>query len=175
MTEEYEADQEDPELEGSADELATGSGSDDDQGLAPHLGEQLGGDDMGVDEALQAWREGGHATDALDDSDEIQAVQLPQLDPGTPLTTGERQVKRLRNVVVRVSVELGRRKMTVRAISDLKLQDVIELDKLAGESFEIRVNGRQFAMGEVVVVTDQMAVRITTLVDPIDQDDARSE
>ena len=53
--------------------------------------------------------------------------------------------------------------MTVKELSQLKEQDVIELDKLAGEAFEVRVNGRVFALGEVVVVTDLMAIRITSL------------
>jgi flagellar motor switch protein FliN/FliY len=60
-------------------------------------------------------------------------------------------------------VELGRKEMTVSELTELKEQEVIELDKLAGEPFDVRVNGRLFATGEVVVVTDLMAVRITSL------------
>ena len=47
----------------------------------------------------------------------------------------------------------------------LKENDVIDLDKLAGEPFDILINKRQFAEGEIVVVTDTMAVRITRLLD----------
>ena len=84
MTEAHDADQDDLELEADADEPDSGPGLGAEPERASHLDEQLGDDDLGVDEALQAWREGGHATDALDESDEIQAVQLPQLDPGAP-------------------------------------------------------------------------------------------
>jgi len=69
----------------------------------------------------------------------------------------------MNNVQVLVTVELGRKSVTVRELHQIKDQDVIELDKLAGEAFDIRVNGREFASGEVVVVTDMMAVRITSL------------
>ena len=119
-------------------------------------------DISGVEEALQAWSEGGHALDEIDDSDEIKAIQFPQLDTTVVPRTIEKP-NRLSNVIVDISVELGTKEMTVRELTDLKEQDVIELDKLAGEPFNIRVNGRRFAEGEVVVVTDLMAVRITRL------------
>ena len=47
----------------------------------------------------------------------------------------------------------------------LQAFDVIEVDKLAGEAFDVLVNRRRFAEGEVVVVTDLMAVRLTRLHD----------
>ena len=65
--------------------------------------------------------------------------------------------------------------MTVSKLSDLKEQDVIELEKLAGEPFDVRVNGRLFATGEVVVVTDLMAVRITSLYQNPDTQNAERE
>ena len=72
---------------------------------------------------------------------------------------------RLDNVVVCITCELGRKEMSLKDIRQLQEQDVLELDKLAGEAFELRLNGRLFALGEVVVVTDLMAVRVTDMVD----------
>jgi flagellar motor switch protein FliN len=71
----------------------------------------------------------------------------------------------LENVFVDITVELGRRDLTIDDIRDLKEQDVVDFDKLAGEAFDILINGRVFAEGEIVVVTDLMAVRITRLID----------
>jgi flagellar motor switch protein FliN len=71
----------------------------------------------------------------------------------------------LDNVMVDLCCELGRKHTTLAEVRSLREQDVMELDKLAGESFEIRTNGRLFAWGEVVVVTDMIAVRITSLAD----------
>ncbi|MFA6110905.1 MAG: FliM/FliN family flagellar motor switch protein [Candidatus Latescibacterota bacterium] len=118
-------------------------------------------DNGGVAEALRAWEEGGHAA-VQPDEGEISLVQFPQLEAGVPKV--KPRLSRLNNVAVTISVELGRKEMTVRELTQLKEQDVIELEKLAGESFEIRVNGRTFALGEVVVVTDLVAVRITSLI-----------
>ena len=72
---------------------------------------------------------------------------------------------RLDNVDVCISCEVGHKEISLKDIRRLKAQDVIELDKLAGEAFEIRLNGRLFAFGEVVVVTDMMAVRVTSMAD----------
>lgn len=71
----------------------------------------------------------------------------------------------LENVFVDITVELGRKDLTIDDIRDLKEQDVVDFDKLAGEAFDILINGRAFAEGEIVVVTDLMAVRITRLID----------
>ncbi len=123
--------------------------------------ETASGEDSGVEEALQAWTEGGHALDEFDDDDAIASVRFPQLEPA--VARRQERPDLLNNVWVDVAVELGRKDMKVSQIANLKEQDVIELDKLAGEAFEIRINGRLFAQGEVVVVSDLMAVRITSL------------
>lgn len=143
-----------------ADEDYTGGGGVS-LGSAGHLDDQLG-EDSGVEEALQAWEEGGHALEEFDGDDQIASVRFPQLEPAVPKVRTQPNI--LNNVWVAVSVELGRKDMTVLELSNLKGQDVIELDKLAGEAFEVRVNGRLFAAGEVVVVSDMMAVRLTSLI-----------
>ena len=77
----------------------------------------------------------------------------------------------LGNVAAEVVVELGRKEMTLGQVRRLQAFDVIEVDKLAGEAFDVLVNRRRFAEGEVVVVTDLMAVRITRLHDfPVDRE-----
>ncbi len=70
----------------------------------------------------------------------------------------------LGKVQLDVSCELGRKELTLSEVRKLKEQDVIEFDILAGEAFEIRLNDHPFAMGEVVVVTDIMAVRVTSMI-----------
>ena len=81
----------------------------------------------------------------------------------------------LNNVWVDVVVELGRKDMMVSDVANLKEQELIEIDKLAGEAFEVRVNGRIYALGEVVVVSDLMAVRITSLVTNPDTEKPRKK
>ena len=42
---------------------------------------------------------------------------------------------------------------------------VIELDKLAGEPLDVRVNGRLLARGEVVVINGKYGLRLVDIVD----------
>jgi flagellar motor switch protein FliN/FliY len=70
------------------------------------------------------------------------------------------------DVVLNVSVELGRTHMTVRQVLDLDQDSVIELDRLAGEVVDVFVNDHLIARGEVVVVDDKFGVRISELISP---------
>ena len=70
------------------------------------------------------------------------------------------------DVVLNVSVELGRARMTVRQILELDQDSVIELDRLAGEVVDVFVNEHLIARGEVVVVDDKFGVRISELISP---------
>jgi flagellar motor switch protein FliN/FliY len=72
----------------------------------------------------------------------------------------------LMDVPLQISVELGRSQMTLRQTLELVQGSVIELDRLAGDPVDIFVNERLLAKGEVVVVDDKFAVRITELIDP---------
>ena len=122
------------------------------------------GEDSGVAEALRAWQAGGRSVEGDAEGDEILPVQFAQLEAPAPRKARPR-LSRINNVYVDITVELGRKDMSVRELMSLKEQEVIDLDKLAGEPFDILINGRRFAEGEIVVVTDLMAVRITRLID----------
>lgn len=102
--------------------------------------------------------------EAAQGGEEILPVQFGQLEE-PPATKARRRHRRLNNVSVEIIVELGRTQRSVRELTNLKENDIIDLEKLAGEPFDILINRRQFAEGEIVVVTDQMAVRITKLID----------
>ena len=75
-------------------------------------------------------------------------------------------LQHLGDMNVTVMVELGRKKMKLGEMRDLKKHDVIDFDKLAGEAFDVRINDVLFAEGEIAVVTDIMACRLTRLVEP---------
>lgn len=72
----------------------------------------------------------------------------------------------LLDVPLKISVELGRSQMTLRQTLELVQGSVVELDRLAGDPVDVFVNDRIFARGEVVVVDDKFAVRITELIGP---------
>lgn len=62
---------------------------------------------------------------------------------------------------VEVTVELGRRKMTIGEFLELGPGAVLELRKLVGDPLEIRVNQRLVARGEAVAVGEMYGIRIT--------------
>lgn len=69
------------------------------------------------------------------------------------------------DVPVEVVVELGRRRMKVSEILGLTEGSVVKLEKVVGEPVDVLVNGRPVAKGEVVVVNDRFAVRLTEVVE----------
>jgi flagellar motor switch protein FliN/FliY len=73
-----------------------------------------------------------------------------------------------------ISIELGRTSMLIRDIVKMAPGSIVELDKLSGEPVDLLVNSRLFARGEVVVVDENFAVRITELVTPADHHRMRS-
>ncbi len=75
----------------------------------------------------------------------------------------------LLDVPMRVTVELGRTKMTIKEILGLGEGSIIELDKLAGEPVDILVNDKLIAQGEVVVIDENFAVRVTKIVTPMER------
>ncbi|MGI4894702.1 MAG: flagellar motor switch protein FliN [Janthinobacterium lividum] len=72
----------------------------------------------------------------------------------------------LRDVQMDVTVELGRTSMTVQDLLALTPGSVVELDRAAGSPADILVNGQLIARGEVVVVDEDYAIRITEIVTP---------
>jgi flagellar motor switch protein FliN/FliY len=77
-----------------------------------------------------------------------------------------RRMRLLRDVEMGVSVELGRTRMTVRDLLALAPGTIVELDKAAGSPVDVLVNGTLMARGEVVVIDEEFAVRISEIVTP---------
>jgi flagellar motor switch protein FliN/FliY len=71
----------------------------------------------------------------------------------------------LGNVAVEGVAELARTTMKLAEVRRLRKGDIIELDKLAGEAFTLRLNDRPFAEGEIVVVADAMGLRLTRMIE----------
>jgi flagellar motor switch protein FliN/FliY len=81
-----------------------------------------------------------------------------------PTSSGANGIELLQDVVMELSAELGRTTMTVRDLLNLQPGAVVELDRLAGSPADLLVNGRLVARGEVVVVDEDYALKITELV-----------
>jgi flagellar motor switch protein FliN len=70
------------------------------------------------------------------------------------------------DIPVRLTVELGRTKISIRNLLQLAHGSVVELDGLAGEPMDVLINGTLIAQGEVVVVNDKFGIRLTDIVTP---------
>ena len=70
------------------------------------------------------------------------------------------------DIPVRLTVELGRTRISIRNLLQLAHGSVVELDGLAGEPMDVLINGTLIAQGEVVVVNDKFGIRLTDIITP---------
>ncbi|GAB2518131.1 flagellar motor switch protein FliN [Paramicrobacterium agarici] len=89
------------------------------------------------------------------------AVQITRT--GTTAPSG--RLRRIAGVEMDLTVEIGRARMPVRDVLDLEPGRIVELDRSAGAPADIKLNGRLIAHGEVVVVDQDYAVRITRILE----------
>jgi flagellar motor switch protein FliN/FliY len=73
------------------------------------------------------------------------------------------------DIPLQVTVELGRKRLLVHDLLQLSQGSVIELTKQIGEPFEVLVNQKLIARGEVVVINDKFGVRITDIISPLER------
>ncbi|ABE59315.1 MULTISPECIES: flagellar motor switch protein FliN [Chromohalobacter] len=108
------------------------------------------------------------ASDPAPDKSQAQNADhevFKPLDEGASSTT-PRDLDLIMDIPVKLSVELGRTKITIKQLLELAQGSVIELDGLAGEPMDILINGYLIAQGEVVVVDDKYGIRITEIITP---------
>ena len=96
----------------------------------------------------------------------IQNAQLHQFDAmdfGIPADQKD-NLKLLMGVPLEISVEIGTAKRKVKDILEFTQGTIIELERQAGAPVDVVVNGNLIARGDVVVIDDNFAVRITEIV-----------
>ncbi len=67
----------------------------------------------------------------------------------------------LLDVSMPVVVEIGRTTMTLQEVLQIGPGSVVQLERAIGEPVDLYVGDRRLAQGEIVVVDDQLGVRIT--------------
>jgi flagellar motor switch protein FliN/FliY len=98
----------------------------------------------------------------------IEYEQFEHSDDGSapsPDAASEVDLSRLSDIPMELSVEIGRTHMTVGETLDLRVGSVVTLERLAGETADLLVNGSAIARGEVVVIDEQYGLRITEILD----------
>ena len=92
-------------------------------------------------------------------------TDAPQADPNWPRDV-EARLNRLQKASMDIKVVLGRTRLSLAELNALEDGSVVETNTLSGMPIDILVNNTLFARGEIVVVGDNMAVRVTDLVKP---------
>ena len=75
-------------------------------------------------------------------------------------------LKRLENIEVKLTVEVGGTKISIGDLLKLNDGSVVELDRLAGEHLDILVNGTLLAKGEIVLIGESLGIRFTEIISP---------
>ena len=100
-------------------------------------------------------------------SDDIAEVEFDEL-----VDTADQEPQNIEivsEIPVKVSAELGHTTIPIRELLSLGPGSVIELDRLAGESIDLLVNGVLIGRGNVVIVNENFGLRITEIVQPGDR------
>ncbi len=118
------------------------------------------GDDDGVEDAwAEAMAEQGVEED-------VEAVALDELQDESLPVAGNPDLDVILDIPVTISMEVGSTEIAIRNLLQLSQGSVIELDRMAGEPLDIKVNDTLIAHGEVVVVNERFGIRLTDVVSP---------
>ncbi len=74
-----------------------------------------------------------------------------------------RNINLLLDVEMEVTVELGKTQKTIKDILSMGEGTIITLNRLAGETLDVLVNGKPIAKGEAIVIEEYFGVRITEI------------
>jgi flagellar motor switch protein FliN len=92
---------------------------------------------------------------------------LPTSSSPNSLSSFERQRlligQTLQAVVCGVDVVLGSASMSVRECLQLRRNSILKLTESAGADMQVLVNGVPIARGEIVIVEDSTAIRLTDI------------
>ena len=96
----------------------------------------------------------------------VQAAEEvePSLEDFKPTMPGNINPEVLQNIVVNLSIEVGRAQIKIKDLMRLTQGSVVELDRIAGEPLDLLVNNSVVAQGEIVLVNDRYGVRLTRVV-----------
>ena len=103
--------------------------------------------------------------------EEAQGVAFTPMQP-TPVRTaapGHANLDLVHDVPLEISAVLGQTELSLREVVSMTTGSVFELDKLSTEPIDLYVNNILIARGEVVVVDDKFAVKISELNPVVDK------
>ena len=85
------------------------------------------------------------------------------MTPETKIPT-EETLKAIMNIPIQLSMEVGKKQISIRELLKLNPGSVVELDKTVSDPLDIYVNGTLVAQGEIVTIQDKFAIRLTSII-----------
>ena len=99
-----------------------------------------------------------------DGAEHAHEDEEPNLEDFKPSQPGNINPEVLQNIIVTLSIEVGRAQIKIKDLMRLSQGSVVELDRIAGEPLDLLVNNSVVAQGEIVLVNDRYGVRLTRVV-----------
>ncbi len=99
-----------------------------------------------------------------------EATEVPVEDkeqaPADARATSNANLDVVLDIPVRLTMEVGGARMSIKKLLQLSKGSVVELNRAAGEPLDVLVNGTLIATGEVVVVNEKFGVRLLDVISP---------
>lgn len=116
------------------------------------------GDDWAAAMAEQSESEAGNP------NSELPEAPLQNLEADNDGNADAANLEAILDIPVSLSVEIGQTKISIKNLLQLNQGSVVELERLAGEPLDVKVNNTLVAHGEIVVVNEKYGIRLTDIV-----------
>jgi len=90
----------------------------------------------------------------------VKKINYPVLSARPGMPGAKVPIAFINDVMLDIWAELGETSLTVREILNLKEDSVIELQKAAGDTVNLKINGQEFARGEVIIIGSNLGIRV---------------
>jgi flagellar motor switch protein FliN/FliY len=80
----------------------------------------------------------------------------------TPVEDAKEDISILNEIPLELEVELGSTLLNLREVINLYEGEVITLDRIAGDTVDLRANKQWLAYGEVLVLNEVLGIRISS-------------
>ena len=74
-------------------------------------------------------------------------------------------VSKIADVMVNLTIEAGNIKLSLHEISRLKEGDVLAMNKHCDDPFDLNINNKKIAEGEIVQSDDEFFIKVTKIID----------
>ena len=104
-----------------------------------------------------------------EDQLEASSVAFAEVEPAMNEGSNGQNMDFLLEIPLEISVELGKKRISIGELLKLSQGSVVELDKLTDQPLDIFVNNKLMAEGEVVVVNERFGIRLLNIISPKDR------